>query len=169
MKPSEVLRLLNELQSEVETVAEEARELAATYSALVDRLDDGATLAEIGVELAPRECDGTPIPYKLASTVPLKADGTPRQKPGRKPKASQTEGDVPACRTPIDQDQNGRELSALCQALADHGPLSAAELVSRSGVAALDIRRHLDASAVIEVAEVDGMTKVRLISQRPKA
>lgn len=171
MKPSEAFDYLNDLHSAGLGAKLRWVALQASYEGLRKQLDDGVAieivgesaknlLAETAIE---REDDGPEVSVPFAATMPpapkLRADGQPRQKPGRKPKAQSNEdrmhqGALPetAVRLPVDQEQNSAEIAVLRRALAN-GPLTPEELLSVSGLSADAIGAHGRAAAIVEIVD----------------
>lgn len=185
MKPSEALDTIGLLTSETTRAERRARNMREDLSRLLADLDAGHALSDLGERarhlLGADRDDATADELALFAGIvmetPLRKDGQPRQKPGRKPKAEPAaigspHSETEQAKAPVDEAKNAIDIKAIRSAL-EGGPLTVGELVMNSGVSRTDVLRHLAAGAVIEEytgARGDGLDPlplVRLISQRP--
>lgn len=161
MKPSRAVTALALLSKQIDEALNHAKIRKEAFELILAKLDDGVDVVTVTEEAI--SAHQGPIEEVMDmvfdAPVPLKADGTPKAKPGRKPKA-----------IAVDQDQNAADIAKLTACLEHHGPLTPGSLISLSGVDAVTINKHVGAAAIIEsFVDSDGVILVRLISQRPQA
>ena len=159
MKQSRAVAALALLSKQIDEALNRAKIRKEAFELILAKLDDGVDVVTVTEEAI--SAHQGPIEEVMDmvfdAPLPLKTDGTPKAKPGRKPKVAA-----------VDQDANSADIAKITACLEHHGPLTPGSLISLSGVDAVTINKHVGAAAIIEsFVDGEGVILVRLISQRP--